>query len=265
MPNSSVLIEIDNRGIASVTLNRPEVNNAYNSDMLEELIRGLAGLSLDDSVRVILIRGNGQHFQTGADLNWILRVSSQSSEDNLSISKLITNAVRFLDSCPKPTIALVHGACFGGGTGLVAACDIVVASKDAIFSISEVRWGLHAGPILPQLSAAMGVKKLRRFAITGEKFGSLQAQNFGLVNEVCDEGKLNDYAKPIIESILRNGPKSIADTKRILFEITELGTDDERFLNLAQDHARKRQTKEASEGLASFHESREASWYPQKK
>jgi len=262
MPDPLVLVNTDDRGIASVTLNRPEVNNAYNSDMIQALLDGVAKLALDDSVRIIILRGNGQHFQAGADLKWVLEVSTQSSEKNLSISKLTSDAVRFLDSCPKPTIAIVHGGCFGGGTGLVAACDIVIASRDSIFSISEVRWGLHAGPILPQLCAAMGVKNLRRFAITGERFDSLQAQKMGLVHEVCEDGKLDEVAKLIIENILMNGPNGVADTKRILLEIAGLAIDDEKHLELVRDHARKRLTGEALEGLASFREKRDASWYP---
>jgi len=262
MPEPVVLTEIDARGVATVTLNRPEVNNAYNGEMIQALLDGGARLAADDGVRVIVLRGNGRHFQAGADLNWITEVSARSEEDNIAVSQRTTDAVRFLDICPKPTIALVHGGCFGGGTGIIAACDIVIASMDAIFSIAEVRWGLHAGPILPQLGAAMGVRNLRRYAITGERFGAMRALELGLVSEVCDEGKLDEAAGPIIDAILKNGPKGIADTKRIIVESAGLAIDDGTAAELARDHARKRLTDEAREGLASFREKREASWYP---
>jgi methylglutaconyl-CoA hydratase len=261
MSEPVVLTEIDARGIATVTLNRPEVNNAYNGEMIKALLDGGAQLAADDSVRMIVLRGNGRHFQAGADLNWINEVSAKSEADNLAVSQNTTDAVRFLDICPKPTLALVHGGCFGGGTGIVAACDIVIASMDAIFSIAEVRWGLHAGPVLPQLAAAIGVRNLRRFAITGERFDAMQAWELGLVHEVCEEDELDETAEPIIDAILKNGPKAIADTKRIIFETAGLAIDDEKALELASDHARKRGTDEAAEGLASFRERREASWY----
>ncbi len=262
MPEPVVLMEMDARGVATVTLNRPQVNNAYNGEMIQALLDGGARLAANDSVRVIVLRGNGRHFQAGADLNWLNEVSRQSEEDNFKVSGRTTDAVRFLDICPKPTIALVHGGCFGGATGIVAACDIVIASRDAIFSIAEVRWGLHAGPILPQLSAAMGVRNLRRFAITGERFDALRARELGLVHEVCEDGALDEAARPIIDAILKNGPGAVADTKRIIFETTGLAIGDEQATDLARDHARKRRTEEAAEGLASFREKREASWYP---
>jgi methylglutaconyl-CoA hydratase len=262
MSEPVVLTEIDERGIATVTLNRPEVNNAYNGDMIQALLDCSAALAADDKVRVIVLRGNGRHFQAGADLKWINDVSARSPEDNLAVSQNTTDAVRFLDCCPKPTIALVHGGCFGGGTGIIAACDIVIASTDAIFSIAEVRWGLHAGPILPQLAAAIGTRNLRRFALTGERFDALQAWELGLVHEVCEPGELDETAEPIIDSILKNGPDAIADTKRIIFETSGLYIDDEKAVELARDHARKRGSEEAAEGLLSFREKREAAWYP---
>ena len=264
MSDKVVLYDIDSRGVATVTINRPEVNNAYNGDVITGLLNTLKSLEKENTVRVIILRGNGGHFQAGADLKWINEVAGRSEKDNILVSKNTTDVIRFLDYCRIPTVALVHGGCFGGGTGIIAACDIVIASKDAFFSISEVRWGLHAGPILPQLAAAMGTRNLRRYALTGERFGAEKACNLGLVHEVCPEGGLDLAASPVIESILRNGPKAISDTKRIIFEVMDLEIDDVLAHTLATDHARKRRTKEATEGLASFAEKREANWYPEK-
>jgi methylglutaconyl-CoA hydratase len=262
MPDSLVLIKTDARGVATIILNRPEVNNSYNSEMIQALSEGVSQLASDDRVRLIVLKGNGVHFQAGADLNWINELSSRSNEENITVSKQIASAIQNLDSCLKPTIALIHGGCFGGGTGIVAACDIAIASVDAVFSISEVRWGLHAGPILPQLVTAIGVRNARRFAITGEKFNALDAQKLGLVHEICEEGKLEDTSRPIIDAILKNAPNSILDTKRIIFDIAGLVIDNEKFVDLIRDHAHKRSSEEAAEGLASFREKREASWYP---
>ena len=261
MPNSLVLINTDPRGVATVTLNRPEVNNSYNSEMLHAISDGLSQMALEDRVRLIVLKGNGSHFQAGADLNWINQVSSLSNEENITVSKLTADTIRSLDSCPKPTIALIHGGCFGGGTGIVAACDIAIASFDAVFSISEVRWGLHAGPIIPQLVNAIGVSNTRRFAITGEKFNAIQAQKLGLIHEVCEEGELENVSQPIIDAILKNSPNGILDTKRIIFEVGGLVLENETYTELIRNHAHKRSSAEATEGLASFREKRDASWY----
>ena len=261
MSEPVVLCDIDARGVATVSINRPNVNNAYNGEVIDALLNGAKTLATDPKVRVIVLRGKGRHFQAGADLKWINEISARSDADNLVVSKNTTDAVRFLDLCPKPTIALVHGACIGGGTGIAAACDIVIASEDAFFSIAEVRWGLHAGPILPQLAAAMGTRNLRRYAITGERFDARMAQALGLVHEVCATGELEATAAPVIDSILKNGPDAIADTKQIIFDTSNLAIDDDLALKLARDHARKRRTDEAAEGLRSFEEKRDAQWY----
>ena len=262
MSEPVVLTEIDPRGVATISLNRPEVNNAYNGAMIQALLDAAKKLITDKSVRTIVLRGNGRHFQAGADLNWISEISELSEAENLAVSKNTTDAVRFLNECPKPTIALVHGGCFGGGTGIVAACDIVIATMNSFFSIAEVRWGLHAGPILPHLATAIGIRNLRRFALTGERFDATQAWEIGLVHEVCEESELDEAAETIIDVILKNGPEAVADTKRIIFDTERLNVSDKKALALAMDHARKRCTAEAEEGLTSFREKRDAAWYP---
>jgi methylglutaconyl-CoA hydratase len=157
--NDTVLWEIDRRGVATVTLNRPQVNNAYNGDLIDGLHAAMDALGREAALRLVVLRGNGRHFQAGADLAWISGVAKQSPAENERASRLTAEAIRRLDTCPVPTLALVQGGCFGGGTGIVAACDVVVASEDAIFSIAETRWGLMAGIILPQLCRAMGVRR----------------------------------------------------------------------------------------------------------
>jgi methylglutaconyl-CoA hydratase len=154
--NSTVLWDLDARGVATVTLNRPQVNNAYNGDLIHGLHEAMNVLDARPGVRLAILRGAGKHFQAGADLGWIREVSQQSPAENERVSRDTGEAVRRLDALPVPTLALVQGGCFGGGTGIVAACDIVVASDDAIFSISETRWGLMAGIILPQLGRPSG-------------------------------------------------------------------------------------------------------------
>jgi len=260
----SVLASVDARGVATVTLNRPHVNNAYDGAMVEALLEGGRALSADPAVRVIVIKANGKHFQAGADLAWLTAVRDGTPEENLAVSQRTTDAVRVLDACPKPTVALVQGACFGGGTGILAACDVVVASDDAMFSIAEVRWGLHPGPIVPQLAAAIGPRQVRRYAITAERFDAQKAEKMGLVHVVVPRDELESEGDRIVDAIMMNGPSGMAVTKRTLFETQNMYIDDDLAAKLAESHSLQRQTEEASEGLASFHEKRPASWYKPK-
>lgn len=256
-----VLTEIDGRGVATVTLNRPEVNNAYDGELILALIDAFGRLGADAKVRVVVIKGNGRHFQAGADLKWIQSVSTLPPEENLQISRNTTNAIRWLNEFPKPTIALVHGGCFGGGVGLVASCDIVLASEDAIFSITESRWGLMAAPIIPQLNARMGLANVRRYALTCERFDARRAVELGLVGEVCATGNLDETAAPIIDALLMSGPQAIAETKACALETAGQIVDDALAERLAKQHAAKRMTAEGAEGLASFVEKRKPKWY----
>lgn len=262
MTEPVVLCETDARGVATVTFNRPNVNNAYNGAMLDGLADHVATLASDDAVRLIVLRGNGRHFQAGADLKYLMEVSAMPPEANLDVSRRTTNAIRALNELRKPTMALVHGGCFGGGAGIVAACDIVVAAEDAIFSITEARWGMLAGPIFPQLIAAMGEQNTRRYSLTCERFDANRARDAGLVDVVCPAGELDAAAAPLIEAILQGGPASLRETKRLITDVAHLAVPDELFERLSAQHAAKRQSAEAAEGLRSFVEKRNPSWYP---
>ena len=166
MSKNIVLTSVNERGIAEVILNRPERNNAYNGDMIIELIKSFESLYKNNSVRIVLIKGNGKHFQAGADLQWLKEIGKLSQKENIEVSRKTASAIQGLTKFPKPTIALIHGGCFGGGTGIAAAADIVIASEDAIFSISEARWGVMAGIIIPHLNASIGVRNVRRYALS---------------------------------------------------------------------------------------------------
>ncbi len=259
-PTSPVLWSIDARGVASVTLNRPEVNNAYDGDLIDSLIAALDALRSASSLRAVVIRGNGRHFQAGADLKWIDAVRRSSPQENVRVSRRTAQAVRRLNGVPVPTVALVHGGCFGGGTGIVAACDVAIAADDAIFSIAEVRWGLTAAIIIPQLADAIGVRQLRRYALTGERFGAEEARRIGLVHEVVARAELQAAGVRIVGGLLENGPQAIAQTKACALACGAGNPDDATFDELIEAHAGKRQSSEAAEGLASFVEKRAARW-----
>jgi methylglutaconyl-CoA hydratase len=261
--NDTVLLNIDTRGVATVTLNRPQVNNAYNGDLIDGLHAAMDALGREQGLRIVVLKGNGRHFQAGADLAWIGGVAGQGPSENEEVSRRTAEAIRRLDTCPVPTLALVQGGCFGGGTGIAAACDIVVVSEDAIFSISETRWGLMAGIIiLPQLCRAMGVRQVRRYALTGERFDAAEARRIGLVHEICPAGGLEAAGDKIVEAVLMNAPATTTATKLRTLASARAFVDDGELRDLIAEHARTRQQAEATEGLASFKEKRQPAWYP---
>ena len=256
-----VLTSIDSRGIAEVVLNRPERNNAYNGAMIAELINSFTSLYNNNDVKVVLIKGNGKHFQGGADLEWLKEIGKLNKEENIEVSRRTASAIKGLTEFPKPTIAMIHGGCFGGGTGIAAAADIVVASEDAIFSIAEARWGVMAGIIIPHLNASIGVRNVRRYALTCERFDANEAKNIGLIHQICKTGELNNTVKPIIENLLMCAPIALEMTKKRALIESGLILSDDKFEELVLEHSQKRMTSEATEGLNSFLEKRFATWY----
>jgi methylglutaconyl-CoA hydratase len=258
-----VLWAVDARGVASVTLNRPHVNNAYDDGMIAGLHEAMDALEKLETLRVVVLRGNGRHFQAGADLAWIRRVAAESEAENLRVSRATAEAIRRLDATPVPTIALVQGGCFGGGTGIIAACDLVIAAEDAMFSISEARWGLMAGIIIPQLNAAMGVRQVRRYALTCERFGAADAQRLGLVHEVCPAAELETAAARFIDMLLMSARDACAQTKAVARAYAGLDVGHVAYDGLVRQHAAQRRSSEAAEGLESFRERRHPRWYPE--
>lgn len=259
-----VLWSVDVRGVASVVLNRPEVNNAYDDGLIQGLLAALDALGAVSGLRAVVIRGNGRHFQAGADLKWIDAVRRTSHEENVRVSRATAEAVQRLNRAPVPTVALVQGGCFGGGTGIVAACDVAIAADNAQFSIAEVRWGLTPVIIIPQLNDAIGVRQMRRYALTGERFDAEEARRIGLVHEVVPLPDLAAAGERIVGYILENGPEAVAQTKAAVIENTFGDLDEAAFAELVDRHARKRQSPEATEGLASFAEKRHAKWSPKR-
>ncbi|NQV56395.1 MAG: enoyl-CoA hydratase/isomerase family protein [Rhodospirillales bacterium] len=265
MSESVILTEIDDRGVANVTLNRPEVFNGYNEQLLTELRSTVTALEADDNVRILVLRGAGKHFSAGADVNWFRELAEASAEVQLAAAQLSTTTMRALYAISKPSIALVHNACFGGGTGYAAAADVVVASEDARFSITEVRLGITPAPILPQLVAAIGHRYVRRYALSGETFDVQEGYRIGLVHEICPNGGLDDAAAPIIDGLLRGGPQAVSDTKRLINEVAGAEITDDIAQNMAKTSAAGRGTAEGIEGFSAFFDKRPANWYPGEK
>lgn len=258
-----VLAAVDSRGVATVALNRPEVGNAYDDAMIEGLLTALDMVSARGDVRALLLNGNGRHFQAGADLSWARSISTATMAENERASRATAEAVDRLNRLPIPTVALVQGACFGGGTGIISACDVVIAADNAMFAISEVRWGLTAAIIIPQLADAISARQLRRYALTGERFDALEARRIGLAHMVVPLAELGSAGQEMVDRLLENGPAAIAETKALILQSAWGSFDRKVFEALIASHAAKRKSPEAAEGLASFAEKRAARWTPQ--
>jgi methylglutaconyl-CoA hydratase len=261
--NDTVLCALDGRGVASVTLNRPAVNNAYNGALIDAVIDTFGRLGADPSVRVVVLRGAGRHFQAGADLGFLDRMRLASAEENHEFSRRTVAAFRAVQLCPRPTLALIHGGCFGGGVGFAAACDIAIAAEDATFGITEVRWGITPAPIIPLLVDRIGARMTGRLALTGERFDAAKARAIGLVHETCPAGELETAGSRVIEHLLLAGPEAIAITKLLIAEAVETPFTAEFHDRIVAEAAGRRRTQEAAEGLASFREKRAPRWYPE--
>jgi methylglutaconyl-CoA hydratase len=256
--SNPILWRIDDRGVVYITLNRPEVYNAYNGEMIAALLAAFDKLA-HEPLRVAVINGRGRNFQAGADINWLDSIRRSSPEDNLRASRMTAEAIQRLNMFPIPTIALVQGACFGGGTGMIAGCDIVIAADNAVFSIAEVRIGVAGTIIIPQLSDAIGVRQVRRYALTAERFDVNEALRIALVHEVVPFAELQAAGERIVQQLLANGPDAVAQTKACALRSWS-NVDEKAFTGLIESHAAQRQSEEAAEGFASFLEKRQARW-----
>ncbi|CAN0457782.1 unnamed protein product, partial [Phaeothamnion confervicola] len=197
-------------GIATVRMNRPDVHNAFDDALIVALTAEMRRLDHLPQVRVIVLAANGKSFSAGADLNWMRRMAKYSQEENLRDAVALANLMRTLDGVQKPTIARVQGSAFGGGVGLVACCDIAIASTQALFCLSEVRLGLIPSVISPYVIAAIGERAARRYFLTAERFDAAEARRIGLVHEVVDEGALDETVASIAGHLVKGGPKAQA-------------------------------------------------------
>ncbi len=250
-----ITVEADERGVVRVTLNRPAVHNAFNEGMIGELTDAFADLGKQDGVRVIVLAGNGASFSAGADLNWMKRAAEQDEyanrEDALSMARMFDT----LNTCPKPTVALVQGAALGGGVGLVACCDVVITQPETMFGLTEVRLGLIPAVISPFVIAKVGQSAARRYMLTGERFTAVEAQRIGLVHEVSSA--LEAEGAKVVEALLAGGPEAIADAKDLIGDITKM--DDKGELT-AHRIATRRASDEGREGVAAFLSRRKPHW-----
>ena len=260
MVDRSLSVDIDDRGRATVTLERPELHNAFDDALVAALTAKLEALGRDDRVRVVLLAARGKSFSAGADLGWMRRMASYSREENLRDAQALARLMRSLDELPKPTVALVQGAAYGGGVGLVACCDVALASSRATFCLSEVKLGLIPAVISPYVVAAIGSRAMRRYALTAEAFDATEARRIGLVHEVVEEDALWPAAERIAGALLRNGPRAVAAAKALVARVARAPLDDALAADTAERIASIRASDEGREGLTAFLEKRSPAW-----
>lgn len=256
---SDILTSIDPRGVATVTLNRPEIHNAFNDTVIAELTDIFRRLGDDPAVRVLVLRGTGKSFSAGGDLNWMRRMAGYDFAQNQADAMGLATMLRTLNECPKPTLAVIHGHCFAGAVGLVAACDIAIAADAVQFALTEVRLGLIPATIGPYVVAAMGGRACRRYFLTAERFDAAEAHRLGLVHEVVGPDDLDAAAERHIANLLAGGPMALAAAKDLIRAVDGPVTD-AMMADTANRIALARASEEGREGLASFFDKRKPGW-----
>jgi methylglutaconyl-CoA hydratase len=253
-------ILVDRTGpIVRITLNRPEIHNAFDEHLIAQLTAALEGLAGDATVRAVVLTGAGKSFSAGADLDWMRRMSVNDEATNLADARNLERLLRTLDELPRPTIAVVNGAALGGGTGLTACCDVAIAAETAVFGTTEVRLGIIPATIAPYVMRAIGPRQARRYFLTGERIGAAEAQRIGLVHEVVAASELEAKTRAVIDAILAGGPEAVREAKRLV-RLVE-GTPPDRIGELTPGLiAARRATAEGKEGVRAFLEKRKPGW-----
>jgi methylglutaconyl-CoA hydratase len=261
---SSVILTLDPRGVATVMLNRPDKHNALDPEMLRGLLDNFAQLASDTDVRAVVLTGAGKSFCAGADLAHMQRMSEATESENYSDAMLVSRCMRTIDEFSKPVIARVNGNAFGGGVGLIACCDMAVATSAAKYTLSEVKLGLVAAVISPYLIAALGQRHTRRLLLTAKTFDAAEALSMGLIYQHVDEQELDKAVEQQIELLLQGGTQAQQTTKRLLREVGYFTPEDRDMMaaRTAKALAKLRKSEEGSEGIQAFLQKRKPNWCP---
>jgi methylglutaconyl-CoA hydratase len=257
----SILVEKSD-GVARVTLNRPEVRNAFDDVLIARLTEVFAELDADRATRVVVLAGNGPAFCAGADLNWMKRMAGYSHEENVRDAAALAGMLATLDRLPKPTIARVHGPAFAGGTGLVAACDIAIGTPQAKFCFSEAKLGLSPATISPYVMRAIGERAAQRYFLSAEVFGAEEAYRIGLLSGLVGEAELDQAIQQLASHLLAGSPAAHARIKDLIRTVAGRPIDAALKDDTARRIAEIRASPEGKEGIASFLEKRKPSWTP---
>jgi methylglutaconyl-CoA hydratase len=258
-------LAIERQGpLGLITLNRPERHNAFDDAMIQELTETLRTMEADDGVRMVVLAGAGPSFCAGADLNWMKRMAGYSRDENQRDAMQMAALMRTLNNLRKPTIARVHGASYGGGVGLVACCDIAMASHAATFALSEVKLGLIPAVISPYVVAAIGERAARRYFVSGERFDCAEAWRLGLVHDLApDDNEMDTRLNDLVDAMLQCGPVAQRESKELVRAVAGRPVTSELLQDTAERIARIRSSPEGREGITAFLEKRRAPWVPQ--
>ncbi len=246
--------------VARVTLDRPELRNAFDDVLIGRLSAAFEDIQDDKGVRVVVLAANGPAFCAGADLNWMKRMARYGYDENLADAQALARMLAALDRLPKPTIARVHGPVFAGGTGLVAACDIAVGTPEARFCLSEAKLGLSPATISPYVIRAMGERLARRYFLTAEVFDAAEAYRIGMLSALVPAADLDTAIESLVNHLLAGGPEAHAKIKDLIRAVARRPLDDALIADTARRIAEIRVSPEGKEGIASFLEKRKASW-----
>ena len=258
--SQKILSQVDRDGNATLVLNRPEVHNAFDPEMVDALTAELKRLEAIDAVRAIVITGAGRNFCAGADIEQMRRTAKASREQNLENARATSLMLQTLHGLAKPTIACVRGAARGGGVGLACACDIAIAARGATFRLSEVKLGIIPAMISPFVIGAIGPRQAHRYMISGEELDAAEAYRIGLVHDICEEPELDERVGGMLAQLYSSGPRAIAAIKNLIPEVAGATIDDKLMETVSQRISAIRATAEAQEGLTAFLEKRKAAW-----
>ena len=260
MTENPLIVDVAAEGRATVTLNRPDVHNAFDDKLIALLTRELDALDRNPTVGVVVLAAAGKSFCAGADLKWMRRMAEYSEAENQADAEALAALMKTLNRLSKPTVAEVQGAAYGGGVGLICCCDIAIASEAAQFSISEVKLGLIPSVISPYVVAVIGERQARRYALGAETFDAIEAKRIGLVHEVTAAEDLQAAVDAMVEALLANGPAAMVETKDQIAGVANRPVDDRLIAAAATRIARIRVSDEGREGVAAFLEKRKPGW-----
>ena len=260
MTENPLIVDVAAEGRATVTLNRPDVHNAFDDKLIALLTRELDALDRNPTVGVVVLAAAGKSFCAGADLKWMRRMAEYSEAENQADAEALAALMKTLNRLSKPTVAEVQGAAYGGGVGLICCCDIAIASEAAQFSISEVKLGLIPSVISPYVVAVIGERQARRYALGAETFDAIEAKRIGLVHEVTAAEDLQAAVDAMVEALLANGPAAMTETKDQIAGVVNRPVDDRLIAAAAARIARIRVSDEGREGVAAFLEKRKPGW-----
>ena len=257
---SDMLLQHTENAVHTITLNRPDIRNAFNDVLIGEIREAFDAVSRRTDVRCVVLAASGSAFCAGGDLNWMRRMADYTREQNIADAGGLAAMLRAIDQCPHPTVARVQGDVFAGGLGLISACDVVVSADTATFCLSEVKIGLIPATISPYVVRAIGARASRRYFLTAERFSAAEAHRIGLVHESVPMGQLDDTVHTLVQALCANSPMAVKDAKRLVDSVTGRQIDEALIASTVAGIADSRASVDGKEGVQAFLDKRKPGW-----